>query len=77
MRDLLVILTPVTVVLLVLTGLVSLEKLKRNRGYVLIFVFVVPAAVAPPDAISMSIMAVSMYLLCEVGLFLARLFLKM
>jgi sec-independent protein translocase protein TatC len=72
MRELLVILTPVVVVLLVLTRLTSLEKLKRNRGYVLVLIFVISATAAPVDAISTSIMALSMYLLYEVGLLFAR-----
>ncbi len=69
--------TPVAVVLLVITGLVKLEKLQRNRGYVLIVVTIISAAVTPSDAISMCIMAGPMYLLYEVGLLFARLCLKM
>jgi sec-independent protein translocase protein TatC len=68
--------SPVAVVLLVLTGLVSIEKLQKNRGYVLIIVFVIAAAVTPPDSISMTVMAVPMYLLYEVGLFFAKIALK-
>jgi sec-independent protein translocase protein TatC len=63
--------TPVAVVLLVLTGIVKLEKLKSNRGYVLVGVFVVSAMVTPPDALSQCIMAVPMYLLYEGGLLMA------
>ena len=62
---------------------VSLEKLKRNRVYALIFAFIVATFVetlvhwrAPPDALFMSIMAVSIYVLYEVGLFCAQFFLK-
>src|SRR5215472_9403075 len=58
---------PVAVVLLVVTGIVKLEKLKQNRGYVLIGIFIVAAFLTPPDAISQSIMAVPMYLLYEGG----------
>lgn len=63
---------PIAVVLLVLSGLVSLEKLRASRGYVLIGIFVVAAFLTPPDAISQSIMAVPMYLLYEGGLLMAR-----
>jgi sec-independent protein translocase protein TatC len=63
---------PVAVVLLVLTGLVSVEKLSASRGYVLIGVFVIAAVLTPPDAISQCIMAVPMYLLYEAGLLMAR-----
>ena len=64
---------PVVVVLLVLTGLVKVEKLAEIRGYVLIGIFVVAALLTPPDAISQTIMAVPMYLLYEGGLAMARL----
>lgn len=63
---------PVAVVLLVLSGLVSLDKLRASRGYVLIGIFVVAAFLTPPDAISQSIMAVPMYALYEGGLLMAR-----
>ncbi len=68
--------TPVAVVLLVMTGLIKLEKLQQNRGYVAIAVTVIAGIVTPSDALSMSIMAGSMYLLYEVGLFFARMALK-
>jgi sec-independent protein translocase protein TatC len=64
---------PVAVVLLVLMGLVPLEKLTRIRGYVLIAVFVIAAILTPPDAISQTVMAVPMYLLYEGGILFARL----
>lgn len=63
---------PIVVVLLVLTGIVSLDKLKNSRGYVLIGIFVIAAFLTPPDAVSQSIMAVPMYLLYEGGLIMAR-----
>jgi len=63
---------PIAVVLLVLTGVVSVEKLKQNRGYVLIGIFIVAALFTPPDAFSQSVMAVPMYLLYEGGIIMAR-----
>ena len=68
---------PVAVVLLVLTGLVGVEKLGANRGYVIIGIFIVAAFLTPPDAISQTIMAVPMYLLYEGGLVMARIMQKM
>jgi sec-independent protein translocase protein TatC len=68
---------PVAVVLLVITGLVRVEKLAENRGYVLIGIFVVAAILTPPDALSQCIMAVPMYCLYEGGLFMARIMHKM
>jgi sec-independent protein translocase protein TatC len=63
---------PVAVVLLVMTGLVKVEKLAESRGYVLIGIFIVAALLTPPDAISQTIMAVPMYLLFELGVVFAR-----
>lgn len=68
---------PVVVVLLVLTGMTTVEKLAAARGYVLIGIFVVAAILTPPDAVSQTIMAVPMYLLYEGGLIMARLMNKM
>ncbi|MDB6088841.1 MAG: twin-arginine protein translocation system subunit TatC, partial [Gammaproteobacteria bacterium] len=68
---------PVAVVLLVITGVVRLEKLKENRGYVLIGIFIVAALLTPPDAVSQCIMAIPMYLLYEGGLVMARILQRM
>jgi sec-independent protein translocase protein TatC len=63
---------PVAVVLLVLAGIVDLERLKSCRGYVLVGVFIVAACLTPPDAVSQSLLAIPMYLLFEGGLVMAR-----
>lgn len=68
---------PIAVVLLVLTGMVTVEKLTTIRGYVLIGIFVIAAFLTPPDAISQTIMAVPMYLLYEGGIVMARVMKKM
>jgi sec-independent protein translocase protein TatC len=68
---------PVAVVLLVLTGLVKVEKLSEHRGYVIIGIFVIAAFLTPPDAVSQVIMALPMYLLYELGLVMARVMQKM
>jgi len=64
---------PVAVVLLVATGLVKLEVLTRNRGYVVLGIFIIAAILTPPDAVSQCFMAVPMYLLYELGIVFARL----
>jgi sec-independent protein translocase protein TatC len=63
---------PVAVVLLVLTGLVRVEKLSEWRGYVVIGIFIVAAILTPPDALSQCMMAVPMWLLYEAGIIFAR-----
>jgi sec-independent protein translocase protein TatC len=62
---------PVAIVLLVWTGLVKLETLRKNRGYVLIAVFIQAAVITPPDVISQTVMALPMYALYEVGILMA------
>jgi sec-independent protein translocase protein TatC len=64
---------PVAVVLLVATGLVKVESLTKNRGYVVLGIFIIAAFLTPPDAISQCFMAVPMYLLYELGIVFARL----
>ena len=59
------------IIALVLTNLVTLEKLRSIRGYVLIVVFIVAAILTPPDVLSQFSMAVPMYLLYEGGILFA------
>ena len=68
---------PVAVVLLVITGLVPIEKLAAARGYVVIGIFVIAAILTPPDALSQTMMALPMWLLYEAGLIFARIMLRM
>ena len=67
---------PVAVVLLVVTGLVKLDVLTRNRGYVILGIFIIAAFLTPPDAVSQCFMAIPMYLLYELGIMFARMIRK-
>ncbi|CAL63167.2 Sec-independent protein translocase protein TatC [Herminiimonas arsenicoxydans] len=67
---------PVIVIVLVRMGLVSVEKLKQIRPYVIVGAFVIAAVVTPPDVMSQLLLAVPLCLLYEVGLLLAPLFVK-
>lgn len=69
--------TPVAIVLLAWTGFVTIEKLKKSRQYVLVGVFVVGAILAPPDVLSQCMLAISMYLLYELGIIWAQWMLKL
>ncbi len=62
---------PVVVVVLVLSGVISVEQLREFRGYVIVGISVVAAFITPPDAISMISLAVPMCLLYEVGIVVA------
>ena len=68
---------PVVVVVLVRMGLVTVEKLKEIRSYVIVGAFVVAAIVTPPDIMSQLFLAIPLCLLYEVGLLVAPLFVKM
>src|SRR5262245_42360071 len=67
---------PVATVLLVATGLVKVSTLRKNRGYVLLGIFIVAAFLTPPDALSQTCMPVPMYLLYEIGIVLAVILLR-
>jgi len=63
---------PIVVIVLVRMGIVTVEKLREARPYVIVGAFVVAAVVTPPDVLSQFMLAVPMCLLYEAGLFLAR-----
>jgi len=65
---------PVVVVILVRMGIVSLEKLRAVRSYVIVGAFVVSAIVTPPDVVSQLALAIPMCLLYELGLLVAPMF---
>ena len=63
---------PIVVIVLVRMGIVSLEKLREARPYVIVGAFVVAAVVTPPDVLSQFMLAVPMCVLYEAGIFLSR-----
>jgi sec-independent protein translocase protein TatC len=63
---------PIVVILLVRMGVVTIEKLKEARPYVVVGAFVIAAVVTPPDVLSQFMLAVPMCILYEAGLFVAR-----
>lgn len=65
---------PIFVVVLVRVGIVSIEKLKDIRRYVLVGAFVAGAIFTPPDVVSQFMLAVPLYLLYELGILAAGLF---
>lgn len=67
---------PIATVLLAATGMVKIETMTKNRGYVILGIFIVAAFLTPPDAISQSFMAIPMYILYEGGIVMARVLLK-
>lgn len=67
---------PVVVIVLVKTGIITIEKLKEIRPYVIVGSFVIAAIVTPPDVISQFMLAVPLCLLYEVGIIMATFNLK-
>jgi len=63
---------PIVVILLVRMGVVSIEKLREARPYVIVGAFVVAAVITPPDVLSQFMLAVPMCILYEAGIILAR-----
>jgi len=63
---------PIATVMLIWSGLVSVEKLKAARPYVFLGAFIVGMLLTPPDIISQTLLALPMYLLYEAGLIMVR-----
>jgi sec-independent protein translocase protein TatC len=60
---------PIVIVTIVWTGLVSRKTLAGARPYVLLAAFVFGALLTPPDVFSQTLLAVPMYGLFELALF--------
>jgi sec-independent protein translocase protein TatC len=54
--------------------MVSIDKLKSIRSYVIVGAFVVGAIFTPPDVVSQLLLAVPLWLLYEFGILMARFF---
>ncbi len=65
---------PIVVIVLVRMGLVTVQKLKEIRPYVIVGAFVIAAVVTPPDILSQLLLALPLCLLYEVGLIVAPIF---
>ena len=63
---------PVVQMLLLKSGLVSVEQMKSARRYVIVGAFVVAAVLTPPDVISQFMLAVPLCLLYELGIVFGR-----
>ena len=63
---------PIATVILVWSGLTSIETLEKNRAFVFLGAFIVGMLVTPPDVISQTLLAVPVYLLYECGILLSK-----
>ena len=67
---------PIAVIVLARIGIVSIEQLRKSRGYFVVGAFIVSAVVTPPDVVSLLALAVPMCVLYEIGILAAVMFIK-
>ena len=65
---------PVATFVLVLMGITTPEALAKKRPYIIVGAFVIGMILTPPDIISQTLLALPMWLLFEIGVFLSRSF---
>ena len=63
---------PIIAIILIVTGVTTAEKLASKRPFILVGCFVIGMLLTPPDVISQSLLAIPMWILFEIGIFLAR-----
>ncbi|MFW1764650.1 twin-arginine translocase subunit TatC [Acinetobacter bereziniae] len=63
---------PIITLLLILIGVVSTQSLIEKRRFIIVGCFFIAMFVTPPDAISMIMLAIPMWLLFEIGLLAGR-----
>lgn len=67
---------PVATVILAWAGILSPDAMAAKRPYVIVGAFVVGMLLTPPDVISQTLLALPMWFLFEVGVFVSRLLLR-
>jgi len=63
---------PIAAVLLISTGITTPDNLANKRPYIIVGCFVLGMLLTPPDIISQSLLALPMWLLFELGVYLGR-----
>jgi sec-independent protein translocase protein TatC len=63
---------PVATFLLITTGIVEYENLKKKRPYIIVGAFVIGMLLTPPDVISQFLLAFPVWVLFEAGLYLSK-----
>lgn len=64
---------PIATMLIIWSGVTTVESLKSKRPYIVVGCFVTGMLLTPPDMISQSLLALPMWLLFETGLILSKL----
>lgn len=63
---------PIATLILILIGIVSTQQLIEKRRFIIVGCFFVAMFITPPDALSMIMLAIPMWLLFELGLFFGK-----
>jgi len=63
---------PLAIVLLVKANFISAEQLVNKRSYFILIAFIVSMFLTPPDVLSMTLLAVPICLLYEIGILIAK-----
>jgi sec-independent protein translocase protein TatC len=63
---------PVVLVLLVKSGMMSVEKLKAGRRYAIVIIVAIAAVITPPDVFSQIALSVPLYMLYEISILLCN-----
>ena len=63
---------PIATLLLLWTGISTVESLSEKRPYIIVGAFVIGMLLTPPDIISQTMLALPVWLLFELGLFCSR-----
>lgn len=63
---------PVLIYFITKAGLITPEFMKKNRKIIIVVIFIIAAIITPPDALSQFMVAVPMYILYEVSIFICR-----
>ena len=67
---------PIAILLMVWSGITTVESLREKRPYVVVGCFVIGMLLTPPDVISQTLLAVPMWLLFEAGVLVASMIKK-
>lgn len=67
---------PIVVIALAMMGVVEIQQFKDGRPYVIVGAFVIGAIFTPPDVISQIMLALPLWLLYELGVFIAAALVK-
>ncbi len=67
---------PIVTLVLVKLGITTPQQLAEKRPYVIVGAFIIGMLLTPPDIISQVLLAIPVWLLFELGLFLSRLMMK-